>query len=392
VPASFSDALMRVLVVTHYFAEHGGGVEIVAGEIASGLATRGHSVTWVSSELTGTPGPPTEPSISRVSVRAWNVAEERVGVPYPLWGPSGLKNLMAAVRCCDVVHIHDCLYMGSVVASLAARRVGRPMVVTQHVGWIPYSRVALRVALSISNRVLGRLVLGGASRCTFVSAKVSQYFGRFVSFARGAVLIPNGVSLDRFHPLPDGERAHVRAQLGWDGPVVLFVGRFVEKKGLAYIRALATAIPDCRFVLVGWGPIQPGRWRLPNVTCVGALGRDEVVRYYQAADLLLLPSVGEGFPLVVQESMACGTPVLLSEDTARGLDAIRKVAVVSVLDEDALERVLRQELAEPVRLRGRRELARAFASVNWSWTKAVDAYEEVLLESLRASVGRRAVS
>ena len=129
---------MQVLAVTHYFSWHRSGVEIIAGEIAGRLASRGLSITWVAS------GPLEEPrgdGVRRVPMTAWNVSERLLGVPYPLWGPVSLSRLLREVARTDVVHLHDCLYMGNVVAFLAARLLGKPIVITQHIGLVPYSRV-----------------------------------------------------------------------------------------------------------------------------------------------------------------------------------------------------------------------------------------------------------
>jgi starch synthase len=97
---------------------------------------------------------------------------------------------------------------------------------------------------------------------------------------------------------------------------LLFVGRFVEKKGLAALRDLAAANPGWNLSLVGSGPIDPNAWGLDNVQVLGRKDRAALAELYRAADALVLPSVGEGFPLVVQEAMASGLPVFCGLDSA----------------------------------------------------------------------------
>ena len=110
----------------------------------------------------------------------------------------------------------------------------------------------------------------------------------------------------------------MRRSLGLDPdrPTVLFVGRFVEKKGLRHLKQMAQCRPEWDWVLAGWGPIEPARRRLPNVRIFSNRREASLAALYQTADALVLPSVGEGFPLVVQEALACGLPVVCGEDTA----------------------------------------------------------------------------
>ena len=78
--------------------------------------------------------------------------------------------------------------------------------------------------------------------------------------------------------------------------------------------AYAAQLPDWRFWMAGFGPIDPDKWLLPNVHVLKNRKGQSLAELYQAADLLLIPSYGEGFPLVIQEAMACGLPVITTEN------------------------------------------------------------------------------
>ena len=172
--------------------------------------------------------------------------ERALGIPFPLWSPGALRRLAAAVRQADVVHIHDCLYLPSLVAYAAARLARRPVLVTQHIGMVPYRSRILRGLMSLAYRLLGRQVLRGASQVIFVSEVVRRYFSSFVRFRAAPALVPNGVDRALFHPVDEARRAALRSELQADArtPLLLFVGRFVEKKGLPLLRALAARMPD----------------------------------------------------------------------------------------------------------------------------------------------------
>jgi phosphatidyl-myo-inositol dimannoside synthase len=370
---------MRVLLVTHYYAEHRGGIEIVAGELSERLARRGVEIVWMASRPSS--AAPSQ-GISRVPMPTWNITERLLGFPYPLWGPIGLIRLCGEVRRCHLLYLHDSLYQGNVVAYLCARLLGKPVVVTQHIGEVPYSRRLLRFLLTIANHTLGRMVLGGCSRCIFYSQKVQDYFSRFVRFRHDPLFIPNGVAAATFQPTGIDERSCLRAKLDLptDKPVMLFVGRFVEKKGLHILRSLAGRFPGCEWVFIGWGQENPASWGLPNVRCLGSMGRDVLIPYYQSADLLVLPSVGEGFPLVIQEAMACGTPALISSDTALAIPGIESAVFVSDIRLEEFARTLGEILSAPAELQARRDIVARYARQHWDWESCADRYYELFRE------------
>lgn len=112
----------------------------------------------------------------------------------------------------------------------------------------------------------------------------------------------------------------LRRRLGLVGCTFLFVGRLWTGKGLdqlfnAYER-LCAEVPDVSLVLVGDGPDE-ARYRaraagLPNVTFAGWV-EDELEHYFAASDVLVFPTLGDPYGLVVEEAMAAGLPVITSD-------------------------------------------------------------------------------
>lgn len=136
-------------------------------------------------------------------------------------------------------------------------------------------------------------------------------------------VIPGGVDIGRFAVAES--RAEARAQLGLpsDRPIVVAARRLVRAKGLenlvGAVEIVRRSVPDVLLVLAGDGPLaEPLQRQVAdaglerNVRFLGHVGA-ALPMLYRAADLSIVPSVAwEGFGLVVIESLACGTPVLVT--------------------------------------------------------------------------------
>jgi glycosyltransferase involved in cell wall biosynthesis len=297
---------LRILTVTHFFEDHGGGIERVAGQLCRQFAELGATVVWAASDADNPP----ECRIDAAPVRCINPTEKLTGLPMPIPGLRGVRTLSRQVRRSDAVVIHDALYVTSILALLMAKARRKPTILVQHIADIPFSSGLLRAFMRVANLIVTRPMLWAADKRVFISDTVREdLLGEPPRHA--SELLFNGVNGAIFHP---GEKRTPDVLSGIDADDarrrVLFVGRYVEKKGLTVLHALAKSRPDLMFVLAGSGPIRPREWGLANVQDVGPQKQEALADLYRWADLLILPSVGEGFPLVIQEAMACGLPVV----------------------------------------------------------------------------------
>ena len=373
---------MRILLTSNYYPEHVGGIETVAASLVAGYRRRGHEVRWMAADIRRRLH---TANADDVPVRVWN-GIERLGFPYPLPSPLTIARVRKQVAWAEVVHMHDCLYALNVTAFVASRRAHRPVLLTQHVAKVPYPNPVLRGLQSAAYATLGRAVLSRAEQVVFVSDQVRRWFEPRVRFRKPPLLIENGIDADLYLPPPDRERDAFRAGLGVNGsrPLLLFVGRFVEKKGVRLLRPLIESTPSCDWLLIGRaGDVDPSRWRLSNAKLIEPMKPTELRVYYAAADLLVLPSHGEGFPVVAQEAMACGTPALLSETTATGLPAISDVVFTSRLTPEDLHASVLRAVDTVGADAGFRVRVASFARERWRTETMVQRYEEQLEALLR---------
>lgn len=373
---------LRILAVSNYYPEHVGGIESLTATLVAGYRRNGHQVRWLAGDLADRPhnGEPDD-----VPVRVWN-AVERLGFPYPVQGPAGTSRIFKHVEWAEVVHMHDCLYSVNVATFVAARRRRRPVLLTQHIAKVPYSNPLLRGLQSVAYATLGRAVLSRVDQVAFESEEVRRWFEPRIRFRRRPVLIESGVDTELFKPASEAERRALRERLGVSGdqPLLLFVGRFVEKKGVKLIRPVIQANPTWSWLFIGRaGDVDPQTWRLPNLRVIEPLSHAELRNHYVAADLLVLPSLGEGFPVVAQEAMSCGLPTLLSAQTARGLPAVRDVVFTTSADNDDLNVAMHRAVAAVLADKTLRERVAALARERWTAAAFVSRYEHQLAELLR---------
>lgn len=259
----------------------------------------------------------------------------------------------------DVVHGQDFYSPMSLASMYSARKRRIPSVVTCH---------SVHESTGLWKLIYQPILftLRWADRVIAVS-RASEGFCRALGIpAPKIVVITNGIDLSKFNPGIDG--SSVRKELGIeDEPLVASAIRLVKRKGPGHLVAafgkILKAMPTAKLAIAGRGPEeknlreQIGKLRMEgSAFMVGPLSRERVAKLMAAADVFVLPSVVEAFPLTALEAMAIGAPVVCPRaggmpeivvDGVNGLmfppgdeGALAEV-VLRVLEDDRLGRKLR---------------------------------------------------
>jgi len=273
----------------------------------------------------------------------------------------------------DIIHSH---YWLSGLAALDLRHAwGAPIVQMFHT----LGHMKNSVASSPAEWEAEARIEGEAEVMTFADRLVAatpleraQMVWLYGADASKIAVVPCGVDLDLFHPIPS-EEAKARLGLPQSRRIILFVGRIEPLKGIdTLLRAIALVAPEIphwqdelSVIIIGGAPgagadeaaaeldrLQRLRSELgieELVTFQGAEDQDSLVYYYSAAEMVVVPSHYESFGMVALEAMACGTPVVASKvgGLAFNVQDGRTGFLVPERDPAALADRIRLLLSEP---------------------------------------------
>jgi glycosyltransferase involved in cell wall biosynthesis len=236
-----------------------------------------------------------------------------------------------------------------------------------------------------------RLLYRCCTKVHTVSNDLKQHLIR-LGFKRDRICaLANGVNTTRYFP---GTRTDARRQIGIDvdGPVIGIVARFISSKRhdvlFAAFEALASDWPNAQLLVVGaGGPEHPRITALakgsPYANRIHMVGYQEnPCPFYQAMDLLVLPSIVEGMSNVVLEAMSCGVPAL--SHTACGSAEVIEEGVNGFLADlqssDLLIKELRIIFSSPERLKIMGEKARATVLRRFALSEMVRQFRRLYLD------------
>ena len=223
----------------------------------------------------------------------------------PHW--SAVQALCALVEHSGVDVLHAHLPNAHLLAALAGKLTGRPVVATIHGRQIGMGELEVHRA-------------AGTHLCTVCRHSELHALGVGADPARLSC-IPNGVDTTLFSPLPQPATAAAAALNGDEAAALRigFVGRLSpEKAPEAFVRAallLRDRLPHAHFVIYGDGPLRPAvqallaRYQLESRVEMAGV-REDMPAIYRGLDVLVSTSNSEAMPLAVMEAMASGLPVV----------------------------------------------------------------------------------
>jgi len=359
----------RTLIVSAYAEPHVGGVEVVVAQQARTLVALGHHVTLVTSQCgAGATKFEHVDGFDIVRFPAWNKLEELRGVALPIWSPAAIWPLARLVKDADIVHVHDVYHPASMLAAMHAKRLGRPLFITQHVAIVDHDKAIVKLVQKLIYASAARFLWKWAVTITVYNPIVENFIAGH-RVGRGKIrLTYNGIDTTRFRPGdPDSARAtKISYGLDPDRPVILFAGRLVPKKGVT--KLVGAAGPEYQVVLAGPGSVPAD---IPaGVTFLGPLDRRDLLRVYQASDIFALPAVSEMLTLAMQEAMACGLPVVTTNDRAYDRYEFDPAGIALVAPEpEVLRSVFLDILGDPARRKRMQEYSRQLAEERFDWQK-----------------------
>lgn len=225
------------------------------------------------------------------------------------------------------------------------------------------------------------------------------------------VLVPLGFDPAIFHPLPEDERAALRASHQCDGFTFFTMGAMTSNKGMPLLlKAFATVLekhPNCRLLLKGLDSLYESQTQLqsrtgplsqsevdrivPRITYIGhTLSFADIAMFHRMADAYVSPYHAEGFNLPVLEAAACGTPVICTKggstddfttpDFALHINAKRRaerrgsdtMGIYLELDFDHLVQHMLDVIERPEIGQRARRCGPAFLQAGFTWKRVVD--------------------
>ncbi|AAM23922.1 glycosyltransferase family 4 protein [Thermoanaerobacter thermohydrosulfuricus] len=247
-------------------------------------------------------------------------------------------------------------------------------------------------------RDLEKRAIDKAQRIITVDSRIKEYVVSEFSFPKEKVdVIFNAVDIDIFKPISELEKKQIREELGWgeEDFVVFIPRRYVKKNGVIYAAKAANILKekDIKFIFAGIGPLKEEILNIThknkNVKVLEGIPHDEIVKYYKACDVVLIPSitsdgVEEATSLSMLEGMSCGKIVVCTP--IGGMKEIIKHGVngffVEQKSEEAIAYIIEKIKEDFYKLDSIRQEARKYIEKNHSYIvharKFIEVYEKAI--------------
>lgn len=392
---------MRVLHVIQSLSRNFGGPATALSELVDAQSKAGLDVDVMTTNVDPAGGVISAPPDRFVAFSGGRARYSSLEWRAPLLSFDFARIVTRDIRNYDVVHVHGLYRLPPAFAAWRARSAGIPYIIQPHGSLDPYT-YARSTAGSVR---LKRLYEGLFALPNLRAADAIHYTSdeerdraSFLGLRTPAFVVPMGLDWARYETLPVSGGMRTTWELEGK-PIVLFVGRLHFAKGLDVLipafDAVRREVPDARLVIAG--PDNDGygdevrRWVRerglePVVRLCGPLDAEAVLQAYTSADVFVMPSYAEGFGMAVLEAMACGRPVVISDQVnIHAPVAHAGAGLVTRSDAGELAAALTGLLRDVARARAMGDAGRRLVQAHYTWPAIV----ELLSSEYAATIERR---
>ena len=386
---------MRILYVTPTFVpSHFGGVKEVSYQLSKNMVQRGHDVVVFTTDadigkfrLKDISG---MRNISGIKVRYFKNISNLLAWRYRLFLPVGVSLVTRKnVRSFDIIHLHDIRRFQSIITHHYANKYNIPYIIQAHGSLATYfTKGPLK---KIFDRLWGYKILKDAAKVIALTpTEAEQYKSMGVSEEK-IEIVPNGIDLTEFENLPARGIFRKKYGLQDNQKLILYLGRIHKIKGLdILIKAFAGMARDLDNIkLVIAGPDDGYLTELKalitelgiedRVVLTGPLyGRDKLEAYIDA-EVYVLSSIYETFPVTVLEACACGLPVVVTDRCGIANLVDGQIGLVIPYDKEYLGSAILQILSNDQMRRGFAERGRSLVREKFNWEKIAGQVEKIYL-------------
>ena len=382
---------MKILQVTNFFKPswESGGPARACYEISKELVKRGHEVTvYTTDGFKYRLNVPKNKPVIVDGIRVYyfrnlsSYLTRKFVLPLPYYSPFIARK---EIKNFDIIHLHEYRTFLNIVVSYYARKYKIPYVLQPRGSFPRFTKSFQKKFFDI---VFGDQIIKNAKKIIATSKLEAEQF-EFAISNKKIVFIPNGINLEEFKNLPKKGEFRRKYGIKETEKIILYLGRIHKRKGLdLLVRVFSELQKKLHIKLVIAGPDDGYLNYLKNlaknlkvekkVIFSGALFDRDKLEAYVDADIFVLPSKDkyESFGNVVLESLACGTPVIVTNNCGVSEYLNNEVSYIIEFDEKQLSDALLNILTDEKKRIKMSEKARKFVR-NFSWEKVVDRIERI---------------
>lgn len=370
---------MRILTLNHEYPPLGGGGGKACQDIATELSYRGHEVVVFTSHFGNLPKDELLPNLKVMRFHVARKREYQAGLfTMGLFILKSTINGLKLIRKWKpaLIHVHFAVPAG-VTAYLLHRMTGIPYILTAHLGDIPGGSPQKTDKWFRWIYPYTRPVWHNAAKITTVSAFTAALAKE--AYAINAEVIPNGIQIR--------QSLSIKLQ---NPSVILFAGRFVLQKNLEVFLEVLESLRGLTWkcIMLGDGPLREKiaariveAGLAERIQITGWVTPAQVTTIMDQSDILFMPSLIEGLPVVGVQALEAGLAIVAS-NVGGFVDLVeqnRNGALHSPSDVTGMKRSLTILLSEKSALRAARIASREIVN-NFDIKKTTSKYESLMFE------------